>query len=180
MLKKILVALAAAIAVLLLVVATRPDDYKVVRTAAVAAPPEAVFAAVADFHRWEAWSPWGKLDPAMKTEYTGAPGAPGSSYYWTGNDKVGEGRMTIERATPPSAVTIKLEFMKPFASVALTDFTVKPAGAGSEVSWAMSGKHTFMSKAMCLVKSMDAMIGPDFERGLAQLKQVAESAAKPN
>jgi uncharacterized protein YndB with AHSA1/START domain len=174
MLKKLAIAGAAVLALLLLFIVTRPATYSVVRQAQVAAPMAEVYGRVADFHRWEAWSPWGKIDPAMKTEYTGTDGAPGASYHWVGNDKVGEGRMTIREAVAPERVVITLEFIKPFASVATTTFTMEPSGSGTQVAWKMEGENSFMGKAMSLVGGMDAMIGKDFEKGLAQLKAASE------
>jgi Polyketide cyclase / dehydrase and lipid transport len=178
MLKKILAAAVIAIAVLALVVATRPADYKVERFVTVSAPAAVAWAQVADFHGWEAWSPWAKLDPGMKAEYGGAASGTGATYHWTGNDKVGEGRMTITGARPGSDVVIRLEFLKPMEDVATSTFSFAPDGAGTKVSWAMSGKLGFVGKAMCMVKSMDKMMGPDFEKGLAALKGVAEAQAR--
>jgi hypothetical protein len=173
-LKKILLGIVALVAVLLLVILTRPATYRVVRATQVAASPAEVFARVADFHGWQAWSPWAKLDPSMKTEYAGADGAPGATYHWVGNKDVGEGRMTIVQATPPERVVIKLEFIAPFAAVSTTTFTMQPSGQGTEVAWLMEGDNTFMGKAMSLFGGMDAMIGKDFEKGLAQLKAQSE------
>lgn len=178
MLKKILVAVVIAVAVLALVIATRPAEYKVERSVSVSAPAAIAYAQVADFHGWEAWSPWGKLDPGMKVDFGGPASGTGAAYHWTGNDKVGEGRMTITGAKPGSEIVIRLEFLKPMEDVATTTFSFAPDGAGTKVSWAMTGKLGFIGKAMCMVKSMDAMIGPDFEKGLAALKGVAEAQAK--
>src|SRR5207237_779912 len=152
------------------------DDFRVARSAEMAAPPAVVYAQIADFHRWDAWSPWAKLDPAMKTSFQGADAAVGSSYGWTGNDKVGEGRMTIVGLQPAQKIDIKLEFMRPFASTNETTFEFAPKGAGTAVTWTMAGKNNFIGKAFSLVMNMDKMIGGDFERGLAQLKTVSESA----
>ena len=177
MLKKILIAVAAAIAVLAVFIATRPDEYKVARSVTVAAPAAVAYQQVADFHNWEAWSPWAKLDPGMKTEYGGPAAGTGATYHWVG-DKVGEGRMTITGARPGSEIAVKLDFLKPMEETAATTFLFAPDGAGTKVTWAMAGKLGFIGKAMCLVKDMDKMIGPDFEKGLASLKDVAESEAR--
>jgi Polyketide cyclase / dehydrase and lipid transport len=178
MLKRILVAVAVALAVLALVIATRPAEYKVERSVTVSAPAAIAYAQVADFHGWEGWSPWAKLDPGMKADYGGPASGTGATYHWTGNDKVGEGRMTITGARPGSEVVIRLEFLKPMEDVATTTFSFAPEGAATKVSWAMTGKLGFIGKAMCMVKSMDAMIGTDFEKGLAALKGVAEAQAR--
>ena len=179
MLKKLLLSLAALVVILALVVATRPAGYRVSRSLAMAAPPAVAYAQVADFHAWDKWSPWAKLDPTMKTTFGGQTGAVGSTYFWNGNDKVGEGRMTISAAAPAQRLDIKLEFMRPFASVNASDFTFAPEGGGTKVTWTMDGdKGGFVGKAFGLVMDFDKMIGADFEKGLAQLKAVSEAEAK--
>lgn len=173
MLKKILLALTGILLVLCGVIMLQPDTYQVSRTAQIAAPPDKLFPYLNDLHNWDAWSPWSKLDPNVKVEYSGAPSGPGAIYYWTGNDKVGEGRMTITAAQPSSQIDMKLEFIKPFPSSAVVTFVVKPDAAGSSLEWRLAGDHNFMSKAMCLfMGGMDGMIGPDFEKGFAQLKSL--------
>ena len=177
MLKKILLVVVALVAALVVVVAAQPATYKVVRTASIAAPQSDVFSLVNDFHRWDAWSPWAKLDPAMKTSYDGPAAGTGAIYSWTGNDKVGEGRMTVLESKPGELVRIKLEFLKPFAQSSLTEFALAGQGSSTSVTWSMSGDNNFIAKGMCLfMGGMDKMIGPDFERGLAQLKTAAEAA----
>jgi hypothetical protein len=177
-LKIILIAVAAIIVVFLIVVALQPPDYRVARSIVIPAPPSDVFAQVNDFHNWEAWSPWAKLDPAMKTTFDGPAAGAGAVYSWVGNKKVGEGRMTLTESRPNELVRIKLEFIKPFASTADTEFTFKPEGNQTTVMWAMTGQKNFISKAFCLFMNMDKMVGGDFERGLASLKAVVETAAK--
>jgi len=173
--KKILIGVVAVIAVILIAAAFQPDDYRVTRNTAIAAEPAKVFALVDDFHEWTKWSPWEKLDPNMTRSFEGPASGNGAVYSWQGNGDVGKGKMTITASQPTERVGIKLEFIEPFASVADTSFTLKPAGGGTEVEWAMTGQHTFVSKLMCLFMSMDKMIGPDFEKGLAQMKTVAEA-----
>ena len=175
MLKKIFLIAVAVLALMAVVIAMQPDTYQVTRSTEIAAPPAEVFALINDFHKWEAWSPWGKLDPNMKATYSGAPSGTGASYYWIGNDDVGEGTMTITGSQPHQSVTIKLAFLKPFASTAANEFTIAPSGAGSKVDWVMNGESNFMSKGFSLAMGgMDKAIGPDFEKGLAQLKALAE------
>jgi len=175
--KKILMVLLVLILAAVLFVATRPNEYRVERSATFAAPPEAVFAQIDDFHRWADWSPWEKLDPQMQRSFGGAASGVGAEYHWVGNNQVGEGQMTITESQPNDRVAIKLEFLKPWASTSLATFTLAPDNAGTRVTWAMDGKHNFMSKAMCIFVSMDKMIGADFERGLAALGTVAAAAA---
>jgi hypothetical protein len=178
MLKKILIGLGALLALLLIVISLQPATFHVERSITMAAPPEAAFAQVNDFHAWAAWSPWEKLDPAMKRTYDGAPAGVGAKYAWVGNKDVGEGRMTIEKSDPAKLIGVKLEFLKPFEATNTATFTFEKTPEGSKTTWAMDGNNNFISKAMCLVMDMDKMIGPDFERGLASLKTAAEADAK--
>lgn len=178
MFKKILIALLVLIVALVAVIATRPATYQVTRSELVAAPVDVVFAQVNDFHNWAQWSPWDKLDPKMTKTYSGPSSGKDATYHWVGNDKVGEGEMKIRESVPNEKVDIQLNFIKPFVSSADTLITVAPEGAGSKVTWTMSGKNNFMSKAFSMVMSMDKMIGADFEKGLAAMKGLAETEAK--
>jgi uncharacterized protein YndB with AHSA1/START domain len=178
MLKKILIVLAAILVAFLVVVALQPSEFRVARTATIAAPAAAVFAQVNDFHKWEAWSPWEKIDPALKETFEGPSAGQGAIYRWAGDDKVGEGNMTITESRPDELIQISLEFLKPFESLCSTEFTFKPQGDQTEVTWTMAGRNNFLAKAMCLFMSMDKMVGGDFEKGLAQLKAVAEAASR--
>jgi len=177
MLKKIALGVAALLVVLVIVIATRPAEFEISRSRTIAAPPEVAFAWLDDFHHWQDWSPWEKLDPTMKRELTGSPAGPGAAYHWVGNDKVGEGRMTITATERPRSVTIRLEFLKPFAATNTTLFELAPNGTGTTVTWRMSGHNNFMAKAFSLFMNMDAMVGPDFERGLANLDAATAAAA---
>ena len=177
MLWKTLIVVAALIVVFLIVVAFQPSAFRVVRTATIAAPPEAVFAQVNDFHKWEAWSPWAKMDPAMKQTYGGPPAGVGAVSEWAGNSQVGAGRMTITESRPAELVRIKLEFFRPFKGTNAAEFSFKPAGGQTEVTWSMSGDLNFFTKGFSLFMSMDKMIGRDFEKGLAAMKAVAEGQA---
>jgi len=178
MLKKILIALAVIVIVFVAVVALQPSEFRVARTATISAPAPAVFAQVNDFHNWNAWSPWAKLDPAMKQTYEGAPAGTGAISTWTGNKDVGEGRMTITESRPSELVRIKLEFVKPFRATNTAEFTFKPEGDQTIVTWSMAGKNNFMAKAFGLFMNMDKMIGGDFEKALANLKSATEAAPK--
>ena len=178
MLIKILIAVAVIVVVFVVVVAMQPSEFRVARSTTISAPPPAVFAQVNDFHKWEAWNPWGKIDPAMKQTYEGARAGPGAIYTWVGNKNVGEGRMTLTESRPSDLIRIKLEFFKPFAGTNIAEFTFKPAGNQTAVTWSMTGKNNFMAKAIHLFMNMDKMIGGQFEKGLAQIKSLAEAPAK--
>ncbi len=176
MLTPILIAVAVIVVLFVLVVATRPAEFRVTRSATIAAPAAAVFTRVNDFHHWDAWSTWAKRDLSMKQTHEGAPAGVGAVYSWAGNSKVGEGRMTITESRAPALIRIKLEFLRPFAATNITEFTFNPEGSGTRVTWDMTGKCNFMSKAFGLFMNMDKMVGGDFEQGLANLKAVSEAA----
>ena len=178
MLEIILISLAVIVIVFVVIVALQPSEFRVARSTTISAPPAAVFVQVNDFHKWEAWNPWGKIDPAMKQAYEGAPAGIGAIYTWTGNKEVGEGRMTITESRPSELIRINLEFFKPFAATNTAEFTFKPEGNQTAVTWSMFGEKNFMAKAIHLFMSMDKMIGGQFEKGLAQMKAVAEATAK--
>jgi uncharacterized protein YndB with AHSA1/START domain len=148
----------------------------VTRNILISAPAQTVFRYVDDLRKWDEWSPWAKIDPAMKTTFSGAQNGKGAIYAWQGNNKVGEGRMTIVESEPEKLVRILLEFIKPFKSVADTEFTFVHADGQTSVSWSMIGKKNFASKAFCLFMDMDKKIGGDFEKGLSQLKTVCEAS----
>lgn len=177
MLKKIFIGLAIVVVILIVVIAVQPAAFQVTRSTTIAAPPEKVFAQVNDFHKWDAWSPWAKLDPAMNQTYEGPATGVGSVYTWNGNSQVGEGKMTITESDANKRVGIKLEFIKPVAAVNHTTFDLTPDGTNTSVVWSMAGTNNFMGKAFCLFVSMDKMVGGDFEKGLAQMKAVSETAA---
>ena len=174
MLKKIALVIAVAIAALLIFAATRPDTFRVERTARIEAPAEKIFPLIDDFHRWEAWSPYEKLDPGMKRTFGGAPAGQGATYAWEGNDKAGAGRMEIAESTPSSKIAIKLDFIKPFEGHNVAEFTLQPQGDATQVTWAMHGPSPYIAKLMGIFFNMDQMIGKDFETGLANLKTASE------
>jgi len=155
--------------------AAMADTYVVERTQKIAASPVDVFAHVVDLHEWENWSPWAAMDPTMTTTYTGDPGQVGSRYHWTGNRRVGEGQMTVTDVETPTRVAIDLQFIKPFKSESVAELLISPDGEGTQVTWRMTGEHTRMTKIMGIFRSMDKMVGPDFEKGLTSLKKLAET-----
>ena len=178
MLKKILIALAVIVVVFLIVVAMQPSEYRVTRSITIAAEPAVVFAQVDELKKWEAWSPWLKMDPAMKLTYSGPAAGVGAVSGWAGNSEVGEGRMTITESRPRELIRFHLEFFKPMAGISASEFSFKPEGNQTVVTWSMTGKNNFIGKGLCLFMNMDKMVGGQFEQGLASMKTVAEAAAK--
>ena len=154
--------------------ATRPDTFRVARSAVINAPPQKVFAIVNDFHRWVEWSPYEVRDPAMKRTLSGAEAGVGAVYMWDGNSDVGAGRMEILDAPVPSRITMKLDFMRPFEGHNTAEYTFKPQGDATEVTWAITGPSPFVQKLVGVFVNMDDMIGRDFATGLANLKTLAE------
>ncbi len=156
-------------------VSKRPNTFEVERSITIPASPEAIYPHVNDFHQWQDWSPWAKMDPSMKITYSGPNSGVGAQYEWVGNKKVGEGRMTITESAPPQKLEISLEFIKPIAANNMTIFTFTPQGAETVVRWRMRGTNNFASKLFQLVMNMDKMVGGDFERGLSALKTAVGS-----
>jgi hypothetical protein len=166
--------LAAIIVAFVILAAMQPADFRVARSAKMAAPPATVFAQVNDFHAWDAWSPWAKLDPNAKTTFEGPTSGTGASFAWAGNDKVGVGRQTIVESRPDELIRIKLEFEKPFKDTCTAEFKFEPKDDQTLVTWSMFGKRGFVGKAMGLMIDCDKMIGPEFEKGLANMKTIVE------
>jgi uncharacterized protein YndB with AHSA1/START domain len=164
----------ALIVALLAYAAMQPKSFRLERSTLIKAPPEKVFALVNDFRQWGEWSPWDKLDPTMTRNFGGSPSGVGSTYGWVGNKKVGEGSMEIVGSNPGKNVSLKLDFLKPFEAHNMTDFTFTPEGDGTRVNWAMSGPLGFIQRLMHIFFSMEKMVGPDFEKGLAAMKASAE------
>jgi len=179
MLITIVVVLIVALAALAAFIASRPAEFRISRSRTIATPPPVAHAYVNDFHKWPEWSPWEKLDPALTREHSGAPAGPGAVYAWSGNNKVGQGRMTVTDSRPPHSVTIRLEFMRPWTATNTTQFDFAPSGSGTNVTWAMTGNKNFMAKAFSVFMSMDKVVGRDFERGLENLDAATAAAAKP-
>lgn len=178
MLKKILIGLVVLVALFAVVVALQPSEFRVARTAMISAPAPEVFARVNDFRNWEGWSPWAKLDPAAKATFEGPAAGQGAVFAWSGNDKIGEGRMLLTESRPPQLVRIKVDFVKPFAGSSTSEFAFRPEGDRTAVTWSTYGPQSFVSKAICLFMNMDKMLGGDMEKGLAQMKSVAEASKK--
>jgi Polyketide cyclase / dehydrase and lipid transport len=173
-LKRLAIGLPLLLAASVIVVWLQPDDYRLTRSTVIAAPAAAVFAQVNDLRKWDDWSPWAKADPNAKITFTGPQAGVGASFRWEGNDKVGAGTMTITESKPDTRITTRTDFVKPFEGTSHADFVFSQSGDRTTVIWTMSGTNNFIGKAMCMVMSMETTLGPDFERGLAQLKRVAE------
>jgi uncharacterized protein YndB with AHSA1/START domain len=175
MLKKILLALVVVVVAFAILVVLQPDEFRVTRSTTISAPPAAVFDHVNDLRKWQAFSPWAKMDPEADVSFEGAPSGTGAVFTWSGNKEVGEGRMTIIASRPHERILFRLDFYEPFEGTNKTEFTFKPEGKHTLVTWSMTGTNSFMFKAIALFMDCDKMIGGQFEEGLANLKANVES-----
>ena len=174
----ILIGIVAIIAILLIIVAMQPADFRIARSAIISAPANVVFPHVNEFKKMDVWSPWLKFDPNVKITHEGPPSGVGAIESWDGNQKVGSGKMTITESRPNELVRLKLEFFKPFAATNTAEFIFESQMAATTLTWAMTGKRNFMTKAMGLFMNFDKMVGDNFRKGLEELKTIAESEAR--
>lgn len=181
MFKKILLVIVLIIAAVCAYAATKPDDYRYARSATINAPAEVIFPEVNTAKSWEDWSPWAEVDPEAVFTYEGPASGPGAISRWKGNMEVGEGTSTITESRLNEFVKFKLDFIKPMAGTATAEFTFKPEGSGTNVTWTMYGKNNFIGKLMSVVMDCEAMMNEQFDKGLAGLKGLTEkkAAAQP-
>ena len=177
MITAILITLAALVAVFLAVVASRPNRFRISRSATIAAPPAIVFDQVNDLRRFQDWSPWAKRDRNARTTFEGPRAGTGAVFKWAGNKEVGEGIMTVVESQPYELVRFRLEFLKPFAATNTAEFTFTPEAGQTRVTWSMFGESRFFCKAIGLFINMDELCGRDFEKGLASMREIAEATA---
>lgn len=150
------------------------SDFEISRSITVQAEAAAVHGLVNDFHEWPKWSPWEDLDPDLQRTYTCPDSGVGAHYAWLGNRKAGQGSMEITSSTPEQ-IGIVLSFLKPWKATNDVSFALSPTGAGTEVTWRMTGQHKGVGAVFAKVFNMDKLLGRDFEKGLARLKSVAET-----
>jgi hypothetical protein len=180
MIKKILLGLVGVVVIFLVAVAMQPADFRFERSATLAASPAALFAQVNDHHKFSVWNPFLKLDPNVKNTYSGPNEGVGAVCSWDGNSDIGAGSSTIIESKPGELVRMRMDWKRPMAATSTVDFTFVPQGDKTVVTWAMYGKNSFICKAISMVMSMDKMVGPEFEKGLADLGKVtmAQASAK--
>jgi uncharacterized protein YndB with AHSA1/START domain len=175
---KIVTGIVAAFAILcggvVAVAATRPDTFRIERSAAIKAPPEKIYAIIHDLRHWPSWSPWQKLDPGMKVTNSGPVAGKGAVSEWSGNSKVGSGRTEITEAIPPSRIIMKLDMLSPLEAHNIVEYKLEPNGEVTTVTWAMHGTQPLLGKVVGLFIDCDKMVGQSFEEGLANLKALVE------
>lgn len=178
MIKKILLGLVAVIALILIVAAFQPGEFQVKRSLAIAAPAQALFEQVNDHRKFVAWNPWGKVDPNLKNTFSGPATGVGAVCSWQGNSDVGAGSSTITESKPGELVRLRMDWKEPMEGTSTVDFTFKPEGGKTVMTWHMYGPQSYAGKVMCLFMNMDKMVGGQFEKGLADLKTLVESPAQ--
>jgi len=171
---RIIIIVAVVIAAVLAFAATKPKAFHVQRSIRIKAPPEKIFALINDFHNWSGWAPQDKEDPTMNRTYSGAANGKGAVSEWNSTGSAGKGRMTITESVPPSMISVKVDFMKPFEAHNINEFTLEPAGALTKITWTMHGTNLYIMKIMSVFVNMDSVVGKHFEGGLNNLKTVAE------
>jgi carbon monoxide dehydrogenase subunit G len=171
----ILWALAAIVLIFIIVVAIQPSELRVERTTTIKTSPAAVFEQIDDFHNWQAWSPWAKLDPDATIAFEGPEAGQGAVMTWSGNDKVGTGKMTLLESRPNEGIKARVDFVKPYEGTSTSEFSLKPETGQTVVVWTVAAHQNFLEKAMCLVMNGKKMVGDDLEKGLSQLKSTVES-----
>jgi len=174
MVLKIVVAIVAIVAVMLVVSATKPNTFRIQRSLLIPAPPEKIFPLINDLHNWPQWAPQDREDSTMKRTFSGPESGVGAISDWSGNRQTGAGRMTIIESTAAKSITVEVDWQRPFAVRNVNEFTLEPDGAATEVTWSMHGPNLFVMKLMSLFTNMDRLMGQHFESGLYHLKQVAE------
>ena len=179
MIKKVLIGVAAVIAIFVLVVVTRPATFRVARSLPIAAAPGVLFDQANDHHKFSAWNPFLKLDPNVKNTYSGPDSGVGAVCSWDGNKDIGAGSSTITESKPGELVRMRMDWKRPMEGTATVDFTFKPEGDKTVVTWAMYGQNGFMGKLMSLFFDCDKMCGPQFEKGLADLAKIVQAAPAP-
>ncbi len=179
-LKKILKGLGIFILLLIILSFFLPSKTHLERSLVINAPAEVIFGQVNNLKNWGQWSAWHKKDPNMQITFTDASEGVGASYTWKGNNDVGEGTLSISASVPNDSIQTTMQFGgmgKSYGS-----FKFNKEDAGTKVIWAMDSKGEDMPWYMRVPSKyfslfMDKLVGPDFEKGLADLKTVSEKKA---
>jgi hypothetical protein len=177
MVKKILAVLVGATGIFAGYAAMQPSEYTVSRSLAMDAPAAVVFDQVNDLSKWDAWSPWAKLDPNATHSLEGPQAGTGSIMRWAGNNQVGAGMMTIVDSRPNELVQFTLDFDKPLKSTATSSFSFEETGGQTNVTWSITGQHDFLGKVMGVIFNCEAMIGEKYDEGLKNLHEVSVASA---
>ena len=173
----VLLGLVALVAALVSYVASRPDAFRIERSQRIRANADTVFARIDNLREFNTWNPFAAADPSVQIVYSGPDRGPGAAYEWDSTGRAGKGRMTVLESQPARKVVMRLEFLKPFTATNTAEFSLVSEGPVTKLTWAMTGTCGFVHKLCGLVFSSDKMVGGEFAKGLASLKQLVEAPA---
>jgi uncharacterized protein YndB with AHSA1/START domain len=174
MLKKILIGIAAVLAVILLIAALKPAEMTVTRELAISASPEKLFPYINNSRKSYEWMPWSEGDSDIKIEYSGPAEGLGAKSSWEGK-QMGVGNSEVVESITNQIVKTKLSYTEPFAMSQLAEISLLPTNGGTVVKWSVSGQNNFFFRLMGIFVDCDKMIGGEFEKGLKKLKTLAEN-----
>ena len=173
-------ALAAGVAALLLYAANAmPTEFRIVRGVTIKAPAPVIFSYLNNHKKMNTWNPWMKLDPKVKTNYSGPEQGIDSVMAWDGNSDVGAGKATITHSVPGFLVRMNLEYYRPLQSTSIADFSLKQVGDETSLEWTILGRHALISRVINIFVDVDKMIGDMFAKGLSDLKAKLEAEMSP-
>ncbi|HMV43162.1 MAG TPA: SRPBCC family protein [Leptospiraceae bacterium] len=172
MAKKIVFVLLGLVALILIIPAMMKSTFKVERSIEIARPAEVIFPQISDFNRMKEWSIWAKNDPNQKYVVTGNPGAVGHKQEWDGKIN-GKGTQEITAIETNKYITTKLTFLEPNKMESVAKQVLEPTANGTKVIWSNEGNLDYPMGRL-FGPFIDGMVGPDFEKGLSNLKQLVE------
>jgi uncharacterized protein YndB with AHSA1/START domain len=172
-LKRVVLALVALVALLVLVAYMFPRHVELDRSVVIAAPAEAIYPLIVEPRRFQEWSPWYEKDPNAKYTYEGPERGVGASMRWSGNRDVGEGSQTVIAAEENRRVETALDFGP--QGTATASFTLTPQDRGTRVVWGFVTDLGFNPMSRWFGLFFESLLGPDYEQGLANLKRVVEA-----
>lgn len=172
--RKILLGLIGLVLLLVVVGFLLPSHFAIARSIIIKAPAERIYAQLDDPRAWKAWSVWPRRDPAMEIKYSGTNRGIGARWDWKSKTE-GNGGMTFTGGEPGKLLVYKLEFPE-LGMVSTGVLKLEPADAGVKLTWTNEGEMGMNPMNRFIGQFMDKMVGPDFEAGLAQLKQNVEAA----
>lgn len=152
-----------------------PTSFEMNRTATINKSAEQIWPYVSNLKMMDQWSPWASKDPNMINTFRGNDGQVGSVNYWKGDDdSVGEGEQEIMKLDRNKRVDTELRFKKPREMTNNAYIELKPNGAGTDVTWGLTGDVPFPGNIFFYFMDLDGTVGPDYETGLASLKELVE------
>lgn len=172
-LKRAVAALIGLVALVVVIGMFLPAGFQVERSLLIAAPPEKIWALLEDPRQWKRWTVWNQRDPAMAVSYGGPPSGAGARWSWQSSTE-GNGEMEFTEAVAPTRLGYRLAF--PDVGMTSTgEITLTPEAGGVRVRWTNAGRVGRSPIDRWFALAMDALVGPDFEAGLANLRRLVEA-----